>query len=104
MSLTACSTTQQPAVVSIETTVRDHPAEPDPLHLQKVNYKQCGKDICLTPKEAKKDLANKIQTGRWITQAKNVICFYRKVDPPGTPTMCKSTKKKTQTQKGERTP
>jgi hypothetical protein len=81
-----------PVQVTIETIPLKHPPVPDPLNLQKVTYKKCGKNYCLTPKEAKKDLANKAETGRWITQAKNVICYYRKNDPPNSPSFCKKRK------------
>jgi hypothetical protein len=50
----------------------------------------CGKDVCFaTPADAKRDLANKAAMGQWITEAKNLICFYRKIDPPGKPAFCK---------------
>ncbi|SCW95691.1 hypothetical protein [Ancylobacter rudongensis] len=68
--------------MTAEPIARYHPPVPAAPRLDDVDYKSCesGKMICLTPEEARTEIANKVRVGVFIDKAMNVIRYYRLQD------------------------
>lgn len=39
-------------------------------------YKRCGKSLCLTAADAKKQIQNKVEFYNWMQQANALFCYY----------------------------
>jgi len=55
-----------------------HPPRPAPVKLYDPPWKICGDNVCLTPREAERDLRNKVEIGRFIFEAQSLINYYRR--------------------------
>lgn len=93
-ALTGCSNGLPKGVdVTVTETKQVHPAPPGEIKLQDVDWQKCGSKFCLSASDVQKELRNKAVVGRWMSQAKNVICYYRSFDPPERPAYCQQVKK-----------
>lgn len=90
-TLTACSSAapnseqfRQVTVVA-SPTQRVDPPLPSPVKMHDINWSVCGKMLCLKPKDAERDLINRIEIGRWMGEAQALIRFYRQRKPVSVP-------------------
>jgi hypothetical protein len=85
-SLTACSSANPGSEIVRNITVEPikakpvHPPVPAPVKLHDIDWDVCGAKVCTTPREAEKDLRNKLEVTRWIGEARDLIRFYRNKD------------------------
>jgi nitrous oxide reductase accessory protein NosL len=62
-----------------------HPERPTPIRLKDEKLYPCkvdGQDVlCMKPQDAEILIENKVIVGRWVSEANNIIDYYRRVLP-----------------------
>lgn len=94
LTLTACSSAPQQQPLDIRVAPQAltivHPPLPAPVKLSDPKWQECQDEqghavVCLSPKEASKELRNKIAVGRWMSSMGGVVSYYRSLGNDGHP-------------------
>jgi hypothetical protein len=73
--------TLSPAIVAVDRQIV-HPAMPPRIALEAEPWVSCNSMVCVKTSTARAMIRNKIKVGRWMSQARENLQYYRDLDKP----------------------